>query len=76
MTDNPIEATPETPPVTESPEPQAGDSITSSTAPQVPVTAPITVEALPIEHKERFWQIAKTDIEEAYKWLIAEVKKL
>lgn len=71
MTDNPIEATPETPPVTESPE-SIGVATTSSTAP----SPEITVEALPIEHKERFWQIAKTDIEEAYKWLIAEVKKL
>lgn len=55
-----------------------GEDTTSSPAPspETPVTAPITVVALPIEHKERFWEIAKTDIEEAYKWLKAEISKI
>lgn len=73
---NPADAIPETPP---SPESQAtGADITSTAAPssEIPVTVPITVSVLPIEHKERFWEIAKTDLEEAYKWLIAEINKL
>lgn len=39
-------------------------------------TAPITVTALPIEHKETFWQKADVDFHEAVKWLEAEIKKI
>lgn len=41
-----------------------------------PATAPITVTALPIEHKEAFWEIAKQDLEAAISWLKTEIEKL
>lgn len=61
------------------PKPATGSvtiSIPEPVSPSPVVTAPITVGALPIEHKETFWGIAKEDVEAAIQWLRTELAKL
>lgn len=74
MTDEsaPTLVTPAPAPVEVTPVPNPNATVASTTV----ATAPITVTALPIEHKETFWQKAAIDFHEAVKWLEAEIKKI
>lgn len=71
----PIKGTPEVAPI---PEPSTGVVITSST----PVNDPVNVTALPIENvlpaqiKTTFLHKSEIDAEDAWKWLLLEIKKL